>query len=219
MVLNVTPAAHTPPSMSLVNLAARQRMLSQRLLLQALLAANGDRAQHQAATESLALFSSSQKQLETVQVQGPKEDVRAKAIRDIYHGANGVAGTIRDFQVAMEATLAAILARADSASERIAAVVERNDAVLAALNQATAVFDAVAASRTADVRKHLADVVSSIQRVAREARVVSFNARVMAARAGDQGREFNVVAQVLIGITQQVDELSVQAMGIVRELN
>jgi hypothetical protein len=41
----------------------------------------------------------------------------------------------------------------------------------------------------------------------------------MAARAGDHGREFNVVAQVLIGITQQVDELSVQAMGIVRELH
>ncbi len=48
--------------------------------------------------------------------------------------------------------------------------------------------------------------------------MVSFNARVMAARAGEQGQEFNVVAQVLIGITDQVDQLSARAMGVVRDM-
>ena len=51
--------------------------------------------------------------------------------------------------------------------------------------------------------------------MAREAKVVAFNAQVMAARAGQHGREFAVVAQVLSGITQQVDGLSLRAATLI----
>ena len=50
--------------------------------------------------------------------------------------------------------------------------------------------------------------------VAREAKVVSFNAQVMAARAGQHGREFAVVANVLSGITNEIDGLSLQAVSL-----
>jgi hypothetical protein len=38
--------------------------------------------------------------------------------------------------------------------------------------------------------------------------VVSFNAQVMAARAGQHGREFAVVANVLSDITTEIDRLT-----------
>ena len=50
--------------------------------------------------------------------------------------------------------------------------------------------------------------------MAREAKVVSFNAQVMAARAGQHGREFAVVANVLSGITNEIDGLSLQAVSL-----
>ena len=69
------PAAATAPSqpstapahaagLSLVNLAARQRMLSQRMILQTMLAAQGDAERMQAARRSLQVFTESQAHLE-----------------------------------------------------------------------------------------------------------------------------------------------------------
>jgi len=43
---------------------------------------------------------------------------------------------------------------------------------------------------------------------------VSFNAQVMAARAGQHGREFAVVANVLSGITAEIDGLSLKAVSL-----
>ena len=57
-------------------------------------------------------------------------------------------------------------------------------------------------------------IVASIQTVACEAKVVSFNAQVMAARAGQHGREFAVVANVLSGITNEIDGLSLLAVSL-----
>ncbi|MNT64730.1 Methyl-accepting chemotaxis protein 1 [compost metagenome] len=59
--------------------------------------------------------------------------------------------------------------------------------------------------------KELAGIVDDIQSVAKEAKVVSFNAQVMAARAGQHGREFAVVANVLSDITSEIDRLTRKA--------
>ena len=59
--------------------------------------------------------------------------------------------------------------------------------------------------------KELAGIVGDIQSVAKEAKVVSFNAQVMAARAGQHGREFAVVANVLSDITSEIDRLTRKA--------
>jgi hypothetical protein len=43
--------------------------------------------------------------------------------------------------------------------------------------------------------------------------MVAFNAQIVAARAGEAGREFAVVAGVLSGITGEIDALVKQALG------
>lgn len=103
---------HLPAAedISLVNLAARQRMLSQRLALQIVLAAQGREGMSTAAQTTLSLFADSQARLLTTVQRLPATDAAA------------------------------------------------------------------------------------VQAVAREAKVVSFNAQVIAARAGAVGREFAVVA-------------------------
>ena len=93
-------------------------------------------------------------------------------------------------------------------------LVETTDAVLDALNTATTAFDQVSKAQSERLMKELASIVASIQTVAREAKVVSFNAQVMAARAGQHGREFAVVANVLSGITHEIDGLSLQAVSL-----
>ncbi|NCY26758.1 MAG: hypothetical protein EBX37_18575 [Alphaproteobacteria bacterium] len=73
-----------------------------------------------------------------------------------------------------------------------------------ALNKATSTFDAIAKAKSERLFKELGTIVSDIHTIAREAKIVSFNAQVIAARAGDHGREFAVVANVLSGITNAI---------------
>jgi methyl-accepting chemotaxis protein len=104
--------------------------------------------------------------------------------------------------------------RSPRVEEALARLVEGTDAALEALNAATTAFDQVGKAQSENLMKELAGIVASIQTVAREAKVVSFNAQVMAARAGQHGREFAVVANVLSGITHEIDGLSRQAVSL-----
>jgi methyl-accepting chemotaxis protein len=93
----------------------------------------------------------------------------------------------------------------------VAELVAHTDRVLEALNAATTAFDEVAKARADAMMKELTGIVGDIQNVAKEAKVVSFNAQVVAARAGQHGREFAVVANVLSDITTEIDELTRKA--------
>jgi len=63
-------------------------------------------------------------------------------------------------------------------------------------------------------RAHQIELIARIQRIASEARVVSMNARIVAARAGDHGREFAVVAERLTDISAEIETLSRSAAGM-----
>ena len=79
-----TQAPSRDAGMSLVNLAARQRMLSQRMVLQTVLAARGSDLHLKAARSSLTLFTDSQARL----VDTPRhlDATSAEIIRKAYHG-------------------------------------------------------------------------------------------------------------------------------------
>lgn len=198
--------------MSLVNLAARQRMLSQRMVLQTVLAANGSELHLKAARTTLALFTASQARL----VETPRhlEAADAELIRKIYSGPGGVGATIDAFARQVGTALDLTEGHSPRVEDALARLVDNTDAALEALNTATTVFDQVGKAKAEVLMKELAGIVASIQTVAREAKVVSFNAQVMAARAGQHGREFAVVANVLSGITNEIDGLSLQAVSL-----
>lgn len=221
------PAAHSPkPStpgpagsgeadISLVNLAARQRMLSQRIVLQTILAVQGDAAQARAARQTLQTlqtFETSQARL----VQTPRhlDAASAREVDAMYHGPRGVGATIDAFARQARATLDLADQSSARAADALAPLVAATDGVLEALNAATTVFDQIQRRQSEAMMGELSGIVASIQTVAREAKVVSFNAQVMAARAAAHGREFAVVANVLSGITAEIDRLSLQAVSL-----
>lgn len=209
------PTSTTAPrdgDMSLVNLAARQRMLSQRMVLQTVLATRGSDLHLKAARSSLALFSDSHARL----VDTPRhlDAAMGERIRTTYEGPAGVGPTIDAFMQQVERTLELAERQSPRVEEALARLVEITDGALDALNTATTAFDQIGKAKSDTLMKELAGIVASIQTVAREAKVVSFNAQVMAARAGQHGREFAVVANVLSGITNEIDGLSLQAVSL-----
>ncbi len=212
MLPSAPATAQRDSGMSLVNLAARQRMLSQRMVLQTVLAARGSDLHLKAARSTLALFADSQARL--VETPQHLDAASADIIRRVYQGPSGVRTTIDQFAQQVETTLGLTERQSPRVEEALARLVESTDSVLEALNTATTAFDQVSKAQSETLMKELAGIVASIQTVAREAKVVSFNAQVMAARAGQHGREFAVVANVLSGITNEIDGLSLQAVSL-----
>ncbi len=202
------PPAHIK-GLSLVNLAARQRMLSQRMILQTLLAGRGDPQKFEAAQRSLQIFTESQQHLlDTVH---QLEEHAAARIAATYHGPRGVGPLIASFMQLMQRTLDQIGRQAPGIDDSLIELVGLTDRILDALNLATTAFDEVTKARSDAMIKELAGIVGDIQSVAKEAKVVSFNAQIMAARAGVHGREFAVVANVLSDITGEIDGLTRKA--------
>lgn len=195
--------------LSLVNLAARQRMLSQRMVLQTVLAASGDVERLQAAQRSLRMFTESQQHL--LGTFASFEPAGARRIEETYHGTGGVGPVVQAFMQLMRNALEQIEADSPRSSHTIGELVGHTDRILDALNTATTAFDDVAKAHADAMMKELAGIVDDIQSVAKEAKVVSFNAQVMAARAGQHGREFAVVANVLSDISSEIDGLTRKA--------
>jgi len=79
--------------------------------------------------------------------------------------------------------------------------------VLAVLNQITAIYEEQSKKHAVLMKKQLRGVITEIETIARQAKMVTFNARVVAARAGHAGREFAVVAGVLSNITTEIDDM------------
>ena len=195
--------------MSTVNRSARQRMLSQRLALQILLAERGVPGQLQAAETSLQLFADSQVQLQDEVRRATAED--ATQLEAVY-GSQGVGQTVQAFVDRCRRALGQ-LRRGETGA--VAQVYEGLDEVLQALNLATSAFDAIAARREQHLMRELKGIVTDIQQVAREAKIVSFNAQVIAARAGLAGREFGVVAGRLSDVSTDVDRLARKGLDLV----
>ena len=206
------PRAELPAhikGLSLVNLAARQRMLSQRMILQTLLASRGDAQKFEAAQRSLQIFTESQQHLQDT-IHHLEKNAAAK-IAATYHGPRGVGPLISSFMQLMQRTLEQIGRQAPGVAESLIELVGLTDRILDALNLATTAFDEVTKAKSEAMMKELAGIVGDIQNVAKEAKVVSFNAQIMAARAGQHGREFAVVANVLSDITGEIDGLTRKA--------
>jgi methyl-accepting chemotaxis protein len=212
------PARATPTNapavgqISDLNLAARQRMLSQRMVMQTLLAANGDARQLAAAHGTFQLFCDSHARLlATIENYDAPS---AQRLRTVYEGAQGVNATIQAFMDLMRTALECISNQSRRTTVALESIVDSTDGVLEALNAATTAFDVVTKAKANLLFKELSGIVSDIHTIAREAKVVSFNAQVMAARAGQQGREFAVVANVLSGISTEIDGLSRKAIDL-----
>lgn len=190
----------------LINLAGRQRMLSQRIVLHAVLAAGGRADSEQTAQAALKLFRETHLNL----VQG-KEGLPGVFFADLqsaYFGHEQCDRKIRDFIELAERALRAIGQRqANATGGLVGTLVVGATPMLEMLNGITLVYEREAQARAQALKRELQDMMQDVKNIAKQARMVSFNAQIVAARAGQAGREFSVVAGELTNITSKMDDL------------
>jgi hypothetical protein len=189
---------------ALINLAGRQRMLSQRVILHVVLAAYGDYQALVVARQALDLFRASHEALSA----GASGDM----LGSILAGPQNAGSAIFEFIDRLEAAVRAAQTEDASLKRLLPDIVRSATPMLELLDGITQHCENCARQEALSERKRNMSLLDRIQSIAREARIVSFNARVIAARAGAQGGEFAVVANVMTRISEEVESLARSAM-------
>jgi len=191
----------------LINLSGRRRFTSQRLVLFAVLALQGREGALATAHDALATFGEAHRAL----VEGELSPrALGGELQQAYHGPDHADERIAGFIELARRVLQAISANAANAPELLEALVDSVTPLLAVLNRLTQLYEDLARQQAAAAKKQLTSVMGDIETIAKHARIVSFNAQVVAARAGQSGREFAVVSGEFTQITGKLD-------GLVRE--
>ena len=218
LVTTAAPAAEFAPVKlsgdvfgALINLSGRRRFTSQRVVLYAVLASMGHEDAVATARETLALFRDAH--LTLVEGKGGLPGVFCEQLRDAYFGVLQGDRTIRDFIDLAGGALDAIVAGGRGAPALLDELVKSATPLLSVLNGLTLVYEEQSKRHAQAQRKQLQDMMGNIKTIAKQARMVAFNAQIVAARAGTAGKEFAVVAGVMTGITGEIDDLVHQALS------
>jgi hypothetical protein len=190
---------------ALINLSGRRRFTSQRLVLYAVLAAQGHADAATVAREALGLFRGAHHAL----VKGSENSpgIFCAELQEVYFGKTDGDRHIRAFIELAERTLNALEDKLRDGPELLAQLVAMTTPLLGILNQITAVYEELSKRHAQLMKKQLRGIMTDIEVIARQAKMVAFNARIVAARAGQSGKEFSVVAGVLSNITTEIDDL------------
>lgn len=235
----VRTGSPTPPPdgerlSALINMAGRQRMLSQRLVLHAVLAARQQAQlaqQPQLAQPAMPSSASPQALLPALSVFRDTLERMARAHERLAHGGGEWPGAfsdglrqayfaprnadarIRDFLGLAQQVLSGLEGRRTNVDAIVQELVDEATPILELLNELTLAHEAEAAQRARQERNRHQELMDRLHAVAREAKVVAFNAQVAAHRAGSQGPEFGVVAARMGVITEEMEKLLQQARG------
>ncbi len=196
---------------ALINLSGRRRFASQRVVLYAVLASMGHEGAVATARETLALFRDAH--LTLIEGRGGLPGVFCPQLRDAYFGTLQGDTIIRDFIGLAEATLAAISGNAVGAPGLLDQLVRSATPLLSTLNGLTLVYEEQSKRHALAQKRQLQDMMGEIKTIARQARLVAFNAQIVAARAGQGGKEFAAVASTMTAVTSEIDELVRQALS------
>lgn len=172
---------------ALINLSGRRRFTSQRIVLYALLASQGQEGSAATAQEALSLFRGAHKSLLSDADGLP--GVFCPELREAYFGKMDGDKQIVAFADLGERTLKAIAQASSQAPELLAELVRITTPTLAILNAITGIYEEQAKLNARQVRKQLRGVITDIETINRQARMVAFNARIVAARARGPGRQ------------------------------
>ncbi len=190
---------------ALINLSGRRRFTSQRVVLYAVLASMGRAGAVDTARETLALFTDAHHTL--VEGKGGLPGIFCSQLRDAYFGVLQGDKVIRDFIQLADDTLDAIMREARNAPALLEQLVASATSLLSVLNGLTLVYEEQSKRHAQQQKRQLQVMMGDIKTIAKQARMVAFNAQIVAARAGDAGKEFSVVASTMTMITGEIDDL------------
>ncbi|MGQ0709121.1 MAG: methyl-accepting chemotaxis protein [Rhodoferax sp.] len=195
----------------MINLSGRRRFTSQRLVLYTVLAAQGVSGALSTAREALQQFCQAHDTL--VRARDGLPGLFSAALHDAYMGPPQGHAKVRAFIDLAERCMLAV----ESGWKRqlpvlLEQLVADTTPLLAVLNHMTAVYEQEARAHSQAMERQLRNAMGEIHSVSKQAQVVAMNARIVAARAGDVGREFAVVANELIAITSNIDTILDGAM-------
>ncbi len=190
---------------ALINLSGRRRFTSQRVVLYAVLASMGRAGAIETARETLTLFTDAHQTL--VEGKGGLPGIFCTQLRDAYFGVLQGDKVIRDFIDLADATLDAIVRDGRNAPTLLEQLVGSATSLLSVLNGLTLVYEEQSKRHAQQQKRQLQLMMGDIKTIAKQARMVAFNAQIVAARAGDAGKEFSVVASTMTMITGQIDDL------------
>lgn len=196
---------------ALINLSGRRRFTSQRVVLYAVLASMGHDGAAATARETLAQFRDAH--LTLVEGKGGLPGVFCAQLRDAYFGVLQGDRVIRDFIGLAEATLDAIVGEGRGAPGLLDELVRSGTALLSVLNGLTLVYEEQSKRHAQLQKRQLQVMMGDIKTIAKQARMVAFNAQIVAARAGQAGKEFSVVASSMTLITGEIDDLVHEALN------
>jgi hypothetical protein len=191
----------------LINLSGRRRFTSQRVVLFAVLALQGRDGALATARDALATFGEAHRSLMEGELP---PGVLGGELEQAYFGADRADERICGFIALAQRVLDGVAANARIAPALLEELVESVTPLLSVLNRLTQLYEDLARQQAAAAKKQLTAVMGDIETIAKHARIVSFNAQVVAARAGMSGREFAVVSGEFTQITGKLD-------GLVRE--
>jgi len=196
---------------ALINLSGRRRFTSQRVVLYSVLASLGHEGADQTARDTLAAF----RDAHTTLVEGRQglPGVFCPQLHEAYFGTLQGDKVVRDFIALAESTLDAITTVSRRAPGLLDELVRSATPLLSVLNALTLVYEEQSKRHALQQRRQMQELMGDIKTIAREARMVAFNAQVVAARAGPVGKEFAVVASTMTNVTGEIDELVQTALA------
>ena len=196
---------------ALINLSGRRRFTSQRVVLYSVLASLGHEGADQTARDTLAAFSDAH----TTLVEGKQglPGIFCPQLHEAYFGTLQGDKVVRDFIALAESTLDAIATVSRRAPGLLDDLVRSATPLLSVLNALTLVYEEQSKRHALQQRRQMQELMGDIKTIAREARMVAFNAQVVAARAGPVGKEFAVVASTMTNVTGEIDELVQTALA------
>ena len=134
-------------------------------------------------------------------------------LRLVYFGEVEGDRKILEFINLVEQALSACEFGYRTAPELLSELGQQATPIVTLLNRITVVYEGESKQYAQIQRKQHHELMESIQNIAKQARIVSVNAQIVAARAGEVGREFAVVAGELTNITAKIDDLVRIALG------
>lgn len=189
----------------LINISGRQRMLSQRIILNIFLSTHGHEDALKIVSDDLQLFKDSHHALVIGNSEMP--GVFFESLRQAYYGDLDGHNKNLAFINLVEKTLNAYQSNYRTAQSLLDELGLLAMPIVKLLNQITQVYEAESKEFAKLEQKKRHSLMNDIQNIAKQAKIVAVNAQISAARAGEVGREFSVVATELTHITEKIDSL------------